>query len=539
MDISAICKGAPTKQKRKKNKRAEWAKKNLLIDDSDSVANVTNSIHEMILNRQRRFTEHQKRVATLKERLDKLTNQVNGFKRTRRNIKSFNILLDKQAQVKAELATAEMDQPDLSVFYDDLKDFLQESKTEESNRTVEQVQLSSHRNVETTAGAPVFQLSQYNFLTWGSSLKREKATDEDQLFDNVLQADSYFSSTLDVIQPVAMIVEPTSTGEFQKSNANVNILADCLSHNDSIAERSDAMIMVTIGKSDSTSSGVENKNRLNVKMKDIRNMKNTSMLNFVNVEQRETTNEEQQRMDLVDFLNKRDESRSASQQPIYDDPKCDACGSILMLDNRSGMVSCPNENCGLTYSDGIDSHRVEPIRQEYHSKFEYLKSGHLMTLLNRFQGKESTVIPRDVVDKVVVQLFEREKITDMKKITIKKLKATLKKLALAKFYDHVWQLRYIVTGQKPHQFTQVEELMFQAVFDVLEKVYPLYKPKNAENFMFYWHVIRKTAQLIGIPEKVVQAFPLLKNADKHRQKEKLWRRMVEHIGWPYLETKHL
>ena len=118
------------------------------------------------------------------------------------------------------------------------------------------------------------------------------------------------------------------------------------------------------------------------------------------------------------------------------------------------------------------------------------------------------------------------------------MKFVLRRLVLARYYEHVWQLLYIVTGRKPWQFTAQEEIEFQVVFDVLEQVYPLFKPPESENFIFYWYFIKKTAQLLGQPEQVVDMFPLLKDPRKHQQKERIWKNMVEHVGWPYYVTYH-
>ena len=388
---------------------------------------------------------------------------------------------------------------------------------------------------------------------------------EDALFDGAIaKATRCSAHTVDAASPMVFVLSPVGRGIaapciVARSAASGGDVGgggalDGDNKSGARAAKSD-LVVVTIGKNTNgggtdggsdrrysdaaghtttTTTTRDNRNRLNVKMKDIRNMQNVSMMNFVAVSEREQTVEERQHDNFRQFLSEREERRRVAKRPSYADARCERCEALLDINIHTGMVSCTE--CGLAYDDGIDCHEWQAIDHVPHSKFEYLKSGHLMTLLKRCQGKESTVIPRDVIDKCALQL-SKEKF-DLREMTPQKMKRTLKKLNLPRYYDHCWQLAYIVADLRPIQFSDVEEQQFQAVFDVLEIVYPMFKPQNAENFIFYWYIIGKTAQLLGHPEEVVNQFPLLKNAKKHRAKERLWQRMMQHLSWPFIPTKH-
>lgn len=385
---------------------------------------------------------------------------------------------------------------------------------------------------------------------------------EDALFDGAIaKATRSSAHTVDAASPMVFVLSPVGRGiaapcivaRGAAGGGDVGGSGGALDGGDKSGARAakSDLVVVTIGKNTNggtdggsdrrysdagghTTTTRDNRNRLNVKMKDIRNMQNVSMMNFVAVSEREQTVEERQHDNFRQFLSEREERRRVAKRPSYADARCERCEALLDINIHTGMVSCTE--CGLAYDDGIDCHEWQAIDHVPHSKFEYLKSGHLMTLLKRCQGKESTVIPRDVIDKCALQL-SREKF-DLREMTPQKMKRTLKKLNLPRYYDHCWQLAYIVADLRPIQFSDVEEQQFQAVFDVLEIVYPMFKPQNAENFIFYWYIIGKTAQLLGHPEEVVNQFPLLKNAKKHRAKERLWQRMMQHLSWPFIPTKH-
>jgi len=313
----------------------------------------------------------------------------------------------------------------------------------------------SHRARAVTAGAPLFDGNQFALLriaradldsrvraSMGGvtgagamhSTGSGRVSAEDALFNSAIaRATRSSAHAASAACPMAFVLSPLGRGiaapcvvSYKSNGSNGGIDASIASNGASAGRVGTndkrELIVVTIGKNNGgapshdgsgrrisdvgAQSGAtttrDNRNRLNVKMKDIRNMQNVSMMNFVAVSEREQTLEERQHDNFRHFLNEREEQRLAAKRPRYDDSRCERCEALLDINLHSGMVSCTE--CGLAYDDGIDCHEWQAIDHVPHSKFEYLKSGHLMTLLKRFQAKESTVIPRDVIDKCALQL---------------------------------------------------------------------------------------------------------------------------------------
>lgn len=563
------------------------------------------SLKHMVKQKRDEFASYHRKLADAEARLAKLLAQLAETKRTRRNVRMYNSLVDQREALSQEVTLLRINRPDEEAFYSELQQFLlsnrpdrppatnsglkedaSANKNSSSTTTTTAARVDrigeisnagsadgdaahsctpavvelrpKHHSLTVTAGAPVFNASQFEFLCLIRADIRQKL--EKSVHGNVEQSRvernrAQFSSIMakdirnqlkvdELAAPALFVLSPFGTGVAAPcSKASVEKIRQGLREwNESCVDkqaRDQSKIVVTIGKNnadddDDAQSRKKQSNRLNVKMKDIRNMKNESMLNYVTVTHREKTTDEVQHANFKQFLAQKADEEKAKRRPRYCEDACDECDEELEIDIHSGMVSCPS--CGVTYSDGIDSHQWQAIAHVPHSKFEYLKSGHLVTLLKRFQGKEATVIPRDVIDKIAVHLSKKN--YDLNTLTFKRMKSVLKTLNLNKFYDHTWQLLHIIADVQPIQFTEEQELAFQAVFDVLEEVYPLYKPPNYENFIFYWYIIGKTAQLLGYPQEIIDMFPLLKNPRKHLQKERIWRNMMNHIGWPYIVTYH-
>lgn len=286
--------------------------------------------------------------------------------------------------------------------------------------------------------------------------------------------------------------------------------------------------LVTIGTNRGfVPTGSKIRNRLNIKMKDIRNTKNVSIFEFATVKKRKRTDQESETINFVRFIGER-HFHDVQEAMTYDDPLCEECQSPLDIDMRSGMETCPN--CGLTIYGGT-GREIIPLEQEMHNKYQYLKVGHMKTILKRSQGKETTRIPQKVPNAVTKQLkMERANFDDVCAFRIKR---TLKKLGLSRWYDHMHQIAHIVTGRRPHQFTSFEEEVILAIFEHLVEPYENHRPRNQENFPYYYYALHKVCQLLGYPKEVLRNFPILQNVEKHRQKERIWEKMMHDLGWPY------
>ena len=105
---------------------------------------------------------------------------------------------------------------------------------------------------------------------------------------------------------------------------------------------------------------------------------------------------------------------------------CSKCMVEMLLNNNTGVLICPN--CGLMENIIVDSDKPsfkEPPKEM--TSFCYKRINHLNEFLAQFQAKETTDIPEDVYNEILMEI-KKERITNMAMITPEKMRVLLKKI---------------------------------------------------------------------------------------------------------------
>ena len=205
------------------------------------------------------------------------------------------------------------------------------------------------------------------------------------------------------------------------------------------------------------------------------------------------------------------------------------------------MVFNPNEaiftcvECGYQEFILIDSDKPsykDPPREA--SYFAYKRINHFNEWLAQFQAKESTEIPQEVFDLILVEL-KKERIIDTKKIKQTKIREILKKLKLTKFYEHVPHIINRINGQyAPIMSREVEEKL-RFMFKEIQPSFHKHCPPDRNNFLSYSYVLYKFCELLELDE-YLHCFPLLKNRDKLYGQDKIWQQICSDLKWEYLRS---
>ena len=75
----------------------------------------------------------------------------------------------------------------------------------------------------------------------------------------------------------------------------------------------------------------------------------------------------------------------------------------------------------------------------------------------QFQAKESTEIPDEVYEKILLEI-KKERIVKLENLTTKKIRQYLKKIKMNKYYDHSAHILYHINGiQPPNMSKDLEE----------------------------------------------------------------------------------
>jgi hypothetical protein len=209
------------------------------------------------------------------------------------------------------------------------------------------------------------------------------------------------------------------------------------------------------------------------------------------------------------------------------DSLCDNCN--IVLDISGGFASC--SNCGATkqcLQHATELSYKEQQEMDYRPQFTYQKETHLDEWLRRFTAKEHKNIPQEVLDKVIMEAH-KERIQDLKNLTEDKVKKYLKKLNLNDYYDNVISIINRINNRPPFILTQEIETKIKTMFQQIQVPFEKYKTSKRKNMISYSYILHQFFQILDLPE-FSKYFSLLKSADKLRQNDEVFKKIVEEMA---------
>jgi hypothetical protein len=206
---------------------------------------------------------------------------------------------------------------------------------------------------------------------------------------------------------------------------------------------------------------------------------------------------------------------------------CTVCNNTL--ESCEGFLVC--HSCGMCYNYLENSNDIsfkEMQDYDYRPQFTYEKQSHLEDWLRRFQSKENRSIPQMILDKVILEA-KKERMTDLNMLTEEKVKRYLKKLSLNEYYDNVIGIINRINGRPPFTLTSEIEGKIKHMFQQIQQPFEKYKPPSRRNFLSYSYCLHKFFQILGLHE-FAKYFPLLKSADKLRQQDDIFKKIVAEMA---------
>ena len=205
---------------------------------------------------------------------------------------------------------------------------------------------------------------------------------------------------------------------------------------------------------------------------------------------------------------------------------CQTCKCERTLIQSEGIYVC--EKCGETETTLIESD-VPNYKEMALEKpiYPYKRLNHLVEWLNQFQAKESTDIPKEVYDAILLEL-KRSRIYNLQDLSISEMKAVLKKLKFHQYYEHIPHIISKISGKHPPTLSREIEEEIKQMFKEIQEPFAKYCPDERTNFLSYSYVLHKFFQILKMDEFVVY-FPLLKSREKLRLQDKLWKKICEDL----------
>lgn len=215
---------------------------------------------------------------------------------------------------------------------------------------------------------------------------------------------------------------------------------------------------------------------------------------------------------------------------------CPECGIERIMMVTEGILVC--QECCFMDKVIVDSERPsfkEPPPEI--SYFAYKRINHFNEWLNQFQAKESSEIPPDVFDHIILEL-KKEKNLNLRNLKKSRVREILSKLKLNRYYEHVSHIIYKINGIPPPSIpNDLEEIlrnMFRTIQGPFMKVCPEIAKKR-KNFLSYSYVLYKFLELLGYDELKKQ-FPLLKCREKLHRQDKIWQGICKELGWQFIRS---
>jgi len=212
---------------------------------------------------------------------------------------------------------------------------------------------------------------------------------------------------------------------------------------------------------------------------------------------------------------------------------CDRCNIAREELLEEGILVCPS--CGseeymMVVSD-YPSFRDPPKER---NNYAYKKINHLNEILNQFQAKESTIIPDEIMNEVVLEI-KKQRIQNVAELNEKDMRDILKKLNRSKYYEHATHILSRLNGNPPPTITPEIEEKIRAMFQEIQAPFLLYCPDDRTNFLSYSYILYKFFELLELDEYKVY-FPLLKSRDRLIQHDQIWKKICDYLKWEYIQS---
>jgi hypothetical protein len=211
---------------------------------------------------------------------------------------------------------------------------------------------------------------------------------------------------------------------------------------------------------------------------------------------------------------------------------CQKCyaGELIPIEDE-GVMICNKCRYNVRYLIENDKPSYKEPPKEV-CFYAYKKINHFKEILSQFQGKETTQIPQQVIDDIMLQIKkERIHISDL---SYYKCKDLLKNLGYNKYYEHINFIKNKL-GIKPIVINQELEEILCNFFVEIQYPYAKHCPDYRVNFLHYYYVLFKLFELLDQREYLVH-IPMLKDREKLIDQDTIWKNICLELDWEFITT---
>ena len=212
---------------------------------------------------------------------------------------------------------------------------------------------------------------------------------------------------------------------------------------------------------------------------------------------------------------------------------CPRCGLTLLLNASRSTMACSECGYAMTYLDSTSSCTSFEEVVEF-SQYSYKRVNHYTMWLALIQGKESHRVPMDIIESVMCDLYDRQKIRTKDEVNVKAVREALRKHRLRKGYDHVAQITARISGRQPPRISEAVEEQLRTMFLQMQPAFQKHSPKLRTNFLSYSYILYRCFQILNLPH-MLENITLLKGRDKLEANDAIFRKMCEELNLPIFD----
>jgi len=214
---------------------------------------------------------------------------------------------------------------------------------------------------------------------------------------------------------------------------------------------------------------------------------------------------------------------------------CESChAGELIPQDEEGILICNNMNCGKFITYIIDSSK--PTNKEPPNEVSYtayIRLNHFKEILSQFQAKETTQIPEEVIDAIRARI-KKERIKDISLINYDKMRETLRKLGLNKYFEHIQYINSLFGIKPPIMNEELHETLC-VLFIEIQKPWAVHCPANRTNFFNYTYTLYQLCVLLD-QTQYLPYIPMMKDREKQLEQDMIWKKVCNDLDWQFIPS---
>jgi hypothetical protein len=214
---------------------------------------------------------------------------------------------------------------------------------------------------------------------------------------------------------------------------------------------------------------------------------------------------------------------------------CEFCRHGEMIpQEEEGILICNNNKCGRFISYIVDN--AKPNNKEPPNEVSYtayIRLNHFKEILSQFQAKETTQIPKEVIEQIR-QRIKKERIQDYREIDYNKMREILRKLGLNKYFEHIQYINSIFGIKPPIMNEELHETLC-VLFIEIQKPWAIHCPANRTNFFNYTYTLYQLCVLLD-QVQYLPYIPMMKDREKQLEQDMIWKKVCMELDWEFFAT---